>query len=579
MIPTNLQIHGVETARQAWLANVGPRAWRLNELERWVDGTQYQGRPNWFAPVPEVPLWEREPCVVYPVVQIAISSNVDLCLGEGKFPAFGVAHSGSAKATEATEEQDPIESYLQHAHKLSRFPTVVKAAYRDGQGCGTAVGILGARNGLPTEDLVPAKWCEREVDAAGNVTKLTIEYPYLDEYRQPDGSWAVRTLLYRRVIDEQRDVTFLPAVANENGIKPTWEEDPAKTVKHGLGFCPVVWYAFMRGCQPVNVIDGRAIHTQITDEIQAHDIARSQWHRGALYSEPQICEIGVPAGYNPTGEGRAPVVPSTEVDSVTGETKISGGFREDDGIKGARKKGPGEVWQYPSKDTKPIVLAYPAEALKAQQDNCSDLRIKIQEALCVVFLDVENIKTVASGLSGKALEALRKKQLDRVDEHRDDLEAGFIVPSIVMQLRILRKLGAGMKVPGAAEALKALGSREFSTPDIQVTWGEYFKPDPEEQSKLIALVKEALKDNPLITKKIAVEKIAAIFGIKDVQALLDELEKEAKERVEKMATEVRLLRADADPGRPVQGNPGGLPPGGNRGRPQDGQVDAGQAGD
>jgi hypothetical protein len=579
MTNPNKKLTGLEQANKAALANMSPRYHRLDELEKWVDGTQYKGRPDWFTGGPaEVPLWEREPCVVYPIVSVAISSNADLCLGEGKFPTFQVTHSGQGSAgTDGEEKTDPLEVCLRHIHRLSRFPTVVKDAYKDGQGCGTAVSILGVRNGIPFQDLVPAKWCTREVDASGQVTSLAIEYPYLDEVKQRDGTWQVRAMLYRRVIDAQSDTTYLPAIANENGIAPSWQADSSKTIEHGLGFCPVVWYPFMKGCQAVNVIDGKAIHAKLTDEIQAHDIARSQWHRGALYSEPQIYEIGVDGDHNPTGQGRVAMVPATEHGGpATPDNPIVSQYQEGPG-QSARKKGPNHVWRYPSKDTKVGAIEYAAGALKSQQDNCSDLRVKIQEALAVVLLDPENIK-MASMTSGKALEALRQKQLDRIDEHRDDLRDGFIVPSIIMQLRLLKKLGTQMKVPGVEEAVAALGpAQEFSAPDVQVTWGSYFKADPAEQLQLIQMVKEALKDLPLITKKLAVEKIAPIFGIKDIDALMHELEKEATEREAKLATELRLMRDE--PGGAVSSNPAAASAGGNRRGPKDGQVDAVQDGD
>jgi len=112
-----------------------------------------------------------------------------------------------------------------------------------------------------------------------------------------------------------------------------------------------------------------------------------------------------------------------------------------------RKKGPGYVWRYPNTETRVEYLTVPATALKVLDENARDLRIKLQEALGVVFLDPENIKFAAT-TSGKALEAIKQKQIDRCDQYRDDLTDNFLLPTLDMQLRIAHKLGAGLRVPG-----------------------------------------------------------------------------------------------------------------------------------
>lgn len=573
---TQDQLKGQEQASKAALANMSPRYRRLEWLERWVDGTQYKGRPEWFSGGPDVvPLWEREPCVVYPVVQIAAQSNTDLCLGESRFPRFAVGEQAGAKSTKGDQQANPVDAFLTKYHEISRFPTACREALTAAQGCGTAVALLGAKAGKPFIELLPAKWCTPEEGADGEIVKLTIEYPYLDEHKQPDGSWLVEAMLYRRVIDTESDTVFKPAKADPGGRAPVWEADPAKSTKHSLGFVPVVWYAFMRGCQPVNVIDGKAIHQWITDEIQAHDIARSQWHRGALYSEPQIYEIGVEPGYNPTGTGRTAMVPATEHGGpVTPDNPIRGNFLEGQATREARKKGPNHVYQYPNKDTKVGCIEYSAGALKAQQDNCSDLRIKIQESLCVVFLDPENMK-FASTASGKALEAIREKQLDRCGQIREDFRDGFLVPCLKMQLRLARKLGKALKVKGLPEAIAALGADEDI--EIETVFGSFYKPDPAEQKQLIELLALAAEKGLLDTET-AIERAAQIFGVQDVNALKERIK---RDRLAKEEREIATLKrwSNDNGGSRVPGDPPTVPASGNRGRSQDGQDDAGQAGD
>lgn len=532
------QLLNKEQADKAFRANCSPRYVKLDGYEQWLEGRQYDGMPSWFDD--DVPRWERAPCIVYPVVDIAANSYVDLLLGNGRYPEF----TTKPAEDESTEEngQDEANSaaldrFIREWHRIARFRAVSRNGLYSSLGSGSCAVIHGVRKGKPFADNIPAKWCEPKLDAEGAVLSLEIQYPYQEQYKL-HGKWAVRARLYRRVIDATDDTEYFPADAREDGADVEWKENPARSVKHGLGFCPVIWYPLMLGAVTVNVVDGRPIHKNITDEIRQHDIARSQWHFGALMSEPQPYELGVAPGYNPTDTGRLPVVESTESGGVKSkDNPVTGGYVTEPRRKSARKKGPGYVWQYTSPDTKVGALLYPSDALKAQEDNCRDLRIKLQESLSVVFLDPESIKFAAT-TSGKALEAIKQKQLDRCDQIRDDLTDRYFEPSISLQLRLAHAVlskGQRLKVPGADKIKTALAQLaaddDWQLPTLQIKWGPYFKPDVDEQQKLIKMVIEALDAGiPVITLRIAVQKLAPVFGIENVSAVLKELEEAAAKR-------------------------------------------------
>lgn len=449
---------GADAVPKLLRANTSPRFRKLEWLETWVEGTQYASKAcDWFDDA--VPLWERRPCIVYPAVSLAIQSYSDLLFGEKQFPSFSSMPGEDEEDDEAGLDEDSsktLDRFVTKHHQLCSFKAYCRDGLAAAMGSGTTVGVHGHRNGKPFAELIPAKWCTRTKDVNGETLTLEIKYPYLEEYKKADGKWAVRVKLYRRVIDATTDTTYLPADATEDGREPFWQADPAQSVLHNLGFCPVVWYAFMKGCQPINVDDGKAIHELTTDEIHQHDLARSQWHRCSLLSEPQVVEMGVAPGYNPTGEGRPAVVPSTEQGGYVGPgNPVTGGYVVGGNAESARKKGPGYVWSYPSDQTKVEVLETSSDALEAQHANVSDLRIKVQEALCVVFLDPENIKFAAT-TSGKALEAIKQKQIDRCGQYRDDLDEHFLQPSISMQLRIAQRVGKALKVPLIAKVLPIL---------------------------------------------------------------------------------------------------------------------------
>lgn len=453
-----MEFVGVDQAARAVAANTSPRYRRLENLERWTDGTQYEGLPDWFTGGPkEVPLWERAPVFVYPVVQVAAASNTDLVFGESRFPSF-TARPGEDEGEEEngtdSKDAEALDRFLREYHKLSRFPAHCREAFTSAQTTGTAVAIHGHRNGAPFQDLIPAKWGTPTFEYDGQtVSALDIRYPYLEEFRLPDGAWAVKAKLYRRKIDATSDTTYLPGDAREDGAEPDWQADPQRTFQHGLGFCPVVWYPFMRGCAPVNVIDGKAIHALCLDEIRGHDVAFSQKHRCTLLAEPQPYETGVEPGFSPTGTGRAATIPATQHggnaargDNV-GESRgsyVTGGGQT------ARKKGPGWMWSYPDVNTKVGYLAFPAEVLKAMEEHCLDALHKLEDALCVVLPKPSEFK-FAGSVSGKSLMVTKRRQYDRCDQYRDDVWNGFLLPSLNMQLRIAARVGGQLKVPGAAK--------------------------------------------------------------------------------------------------------------------------------
>lgn len=545
-----------EAAEKAFRANTSMRYRRIDSLERWVSGTQYDGKQSWWDETGNTPLWDRAPCIVYPIVHIAIGSHVDLVLGENRFPLF-TSKPDEDEADEASglspEHSHDLDRFVSEYHRLSRFRAHCREAFGAAMGAKSVCAIHGHRGGVPFNELIPAKWCAPEFDAQRRVTRLEIRYPYLEEYQQQNGKWALRAKLYRRVIDDKSDTTYKSADAQADGREPSWSVDPALTVSHGLGFCPVIWYPFMRGCVPVNVYDGRAIHETILDEIQAHDIALSQRHRGALLTEPQVVEIGVPPGYNPTDVGRTPLVITTEKGSPAGpggtvnpgpENRITGHFGAAGPGAEARKKGPGWVWQYTSTDAKVSVLNYPSESLKAQSENAEDIRRKIQDTLAVVMLDPDSLKFAAS-TSGKALEALKERQIDRCDQYRDDLKENFLLPSVDMQLRIAAKVGAALKVSGAAKVrgllakfLSQIGS-EWLAPSLQVKWGPYARPAEDDQQKVAATIVQ-LKTAGLLTQRAAIQKLTAagIIGVESIDEYIKSLEDEkakAQEEAQKQA--------------------------------------------
>lgn len=555
-----------------------PRFKQLDQLERFVATTQYEGRPNWYDD--SVPLWERAPCVAYPVVQAAIASNVDLLLGEQSFPtvtAFSHVNDDEELEDEQLAEQlEWVDRGLGELVQKARLKAAAREAYSHAQSCRTAVSVFGVRNGRMFVDSLKAKWCTPTLDTEGNVLSIEIRYPYIDRQKDAEGKWKAVCKLYRRAIDVTRDVTFKPVLAPDDGQDPkTWTEDPALTVPHGLGFCPVVWYAYRKGCGSVNEIDGHAIHEHCLDEIVAHDLAISQRHSAALFvGQPQICEFGVPPGYNPTEEGsKADLLTSVGGGNLLPNGAIQQGDRTTGkwvtgrASGGARKKGPGYVWQYPDKQSCEVqMLELSGDALKALDDHARDLRAKIAESLQVVFLDPETAK-LATAMSGKALRILRERQYSHCDQDREDFGEGWLLPALRMCLRVIARVGAAnVKLRFAGELFKALDALKSSTtsqgedgayergstvddtdvPELDLKWPDHFMPGPQEELFTVQAVMAAATEIP---QRYRLQKLAPIFDIDNIDVamkdLADENAAKAQADAEQQHAMIRNL-ADAD---------------------------------
>ena len=522
---------GYDDAKRTFLANVSPRYRSLDNLDAWAHGRQYDGRPDWFS-LDDRPLWEKAPCIVYLLALESMQQKVSLVLGEERFPLVTSSPGEDDEVFDDElgldkESSETLDRFIKSAFEQSRFCSVAREVLQHGQEVGSAVAIFGVRNGKLFVDTMKAQWCEPDLDIDGNCTRLEIRYPYLDPYKAPDGKWKVRVKLYRRVIDAQADTVYKPVEADKDG-RDVPQNAVQEKVVHGFGFCPVRWYPFMRGCSTANQIDGKAVHALFLDEIQGLDFALSQRHRAALFgADPLITEVGVTPGYSPTEIGRTPVIPFAGAGEQLGPgTKAQ--YAEAPTAP-ARKKGSGVVWQYENPETRVEMHCLPGDAFEAVSKHADDLRQKLCDMLSHVPLDPESIKFAAT-VSGKAMEALRERELTRCGEIRDDFGDRFLVPAVKMLLRICLHFvkNGGLKVAGLKKVAPILSKFIEEDPTLRLVWGSYSKPAPDEEQMITATVSTA-KTAGLITDTMALTKLRSIFAIGDIAEALEALRKEKLE--------------------------------------------------
>ncbi len=539
------------------------RAKHLHVLESYVKGCQYAGKPDWFSS--EKPLWERAPCIVYPIAKAAIDSNVDLVLGEKTFPAISVPHidpaldddapdTDEAKAA-AKEDAEIVNRWLCEFEHYTRLRPVATELFASAQGCGSAVAIVGIRSGRVVVDTTRASWCTPTLDADGAVLILEIEYPYLTQTKDASGAWIVEAMMYRRVIDAQQDVTFKPAKIAAG--PPSWT--PLTTITHGLGFCPVVWYAFQKGCSTVVDFDGHAIHACLLDEITGLDFTLSQKHRAALYAgDPQWTETGVEPGYNPSPGGRpAHSMPATMTGGPVSAANPQTGNYSTAPRGNVRKKSPGDVWTYENPNTTVTLHTLPGDALTSLDNHAKDLKLKICEAMGVVFIDPMDMPR-GGELSARAIAALKARQLDRCDAYRSDFGDLCLRPLVNMLFRLITTRPEGLKLPGLKKVLPLLEQLLERGLLLRLSWGPYSQPEPAEDLAIVQAAALALTTG-FATMKSAVMMTKDVQGIEDVDEHMEQLEVEKAEKVAAVAEQMKQQADLAAASKPAPGAQGAAP--------------------
>lgn len=540
---------GYDSALLAVRKAQSARAKHMQVLESYVQGTQYAGRQDWFSA--DVPLWERAPCIVYPIAKAAIDSNVDLVLGEKTFPAITVppADSDLDDAPISKDQAELVNRWLVSLEHYARLRPVATELFASAQGCGSACAIVAIRSGRIVVDTIRASWCTPTLDADGAVSTLEIEYPYLTQVKDTSGAWVVEAMMYRRVVDAVQDVTYKPAKIADG--PPKWTV--GVQIVHGLGFCPVVWYAHQKGCSTIVDFDGHAIHACLLDEITALDFTLSQRHRAAMYAgDPQWTEAGVEPGYNPSPGGRsAQSTPATLTGGPASAANPVLGHYSSPAKANVRKKSPGDVWQYESSETKVTLHTLPGDALTSLDNHAKDLKLKICEAMGVVFIDPMDMPR-GGELSARAIAALKARQLDRCDAYRSDFGDLCLRPLVNMIFRLISARPDGLKLPGLKKVLPLLTQLLERGLLLRLSWGPYSQPEPAEDLAIVQAAALALTSG-IATVRSAVMMTKDVQGVEDIDEHMAQLEVEKTEKVAAAAEQMKQ-QAALKP-KPGAGNP------------------------
>ncbi len=255
-----------------------------------LDGTLYDRLPYEFheertGSGDYIPLRQRRPSVRYGLARLVVEDSVALLFSEGHFPAFSSADNAVRDTLAAFVRDTALNTIM------------VEAALRGSVGSvALHFRVLRGRafvDVLTATYLTPV-WDPGEPDRLLLVTELyKVSGADLigQGYTVPD-----RAALYwfRRVWDRDCERWFVPVPV---GGTQDVIEDETRTVRHGLGFVPIVWIKNLPGGTGV---DGACTFRSAIDTSIEIDYQLSQAGRGLKYSSDPTLLIREPAGLDGT---------------------------------------------------------------------------------------------------------------------------------------------------------------------------------------------------------------------------------------------------------------------------------------
>lgn len=286
-------------------ADYPARARTLDVLRRVLDGTLYDALPHQFheernAAGEYIPLRARRPSVRYALCRVVVEDSVALLFSEGHFPTIDAA--------------DPAtRAFFADMVKETRLNQVMtEAAIRGAVGSiAILLRVLRGRvffDVFDTTYLAPT-WDSEAPDTLASVTeryKVAGSLLVRNGYEIADPS---AVYWFMRRWDAEEETWFRPWAVGS--VLPP-EIDTERSVRHGLGFVPLVWVRNLPGLSATGDADDGACTFRAAIETQIEiDYQLSQAGRGLKYSSDPTLLIKEPAttdGEIVKGAGNALVV-------------------------------------------------------------------------------------------------------------------------------------------------------------------------------------------------------------------------------------------------------------------------------
>lgn len=446
--------------------HMAPRARRLEIYRRVLDGTIYDGLPYAFGDERNgageyIPLRARRPSVRYGLCRIVVEDSVSLLFSAGHFPAVDCADAG-------------VEALLGEVLRECRLNEVmIDAALRGAVGSvAVLMRVLKGRlffSVLETQYLTPV-W---QVDAPDTLASVTERYKVRGSELLAQGYREVDPAQYywfQRVWDGAAEIWYRP----QSVVEPApLEVDDERSVRHGLGFVPIVW---IRNLPGGDGIDGACTFRAAIETGIEIDYQLSQAGRGLKYAS------------DPTLLIKEPATTDRELVKGAGNALI------------VSEKG----------DAKLLEIGGTASAAVIEY-----VRTLREMALESVHGNRANADRLSAAQSGRALELMNQGLIWLADNLRISYGEGGLLALLRMVLRARARFPLavmGRAVPPVDADVR-----------LSLRWPRWYPASADDRLKEAQAIATLVNAGQL-SRETAVKSLAATHAIADVAAEIDRIE-------------------------------------------------------
>lgn len=550
------------------------RGREIGKLEKLYNGTQYDGRPDWWTGKSsrtgdEVPLRERKPCVIYRLPKAACQQVSRFLFGDGRFPKLCFEPNEGEEAadfypTVSEAEAEQMETWLSDLVQQAQVKPLIQNIAASAIALSSAVLVIELLEGRFRFTRPSPQHCWAQFqhgDPSRDVERLVWCYEFDKEILDPATNLpTTKRYLFRREWDAV-NVSVWDDVEVRHGVPVEW--GPPKQTAHGLGFCPVLW--FRNEAATAESLDGTSLIADLADEFEALDMTLSRRHQGIIYlGSPQIIETGVEPGDGPDASGRK-------------ASPVADDGRNQHGVKvatRARRIAPDAVWTYQGESVTVQMLETSGKAFEVATNHVNDIRSRILETMGVVLTSMaDTVSRVSNGaeMSARFLALAHAPLISLTLEYREHWWPHGLQKMLDMLMRmvaVVASRGEVVMIPRTTEAAAVLArfgsGNSWKTPRITPQWGRFFEPS---ETEIMTTVGSAVaaKDGGLVCLHSAVGRIAQDFDIESVDEEIEQIESEA---AEKLKADQEAMKAEFDAAANKFGSAGQNP---GNGRPKDGQ--------
>jgi hypothetical protein len=261
----------------------------MEVLSRVLEGRLYEVLPYAFADErgaggEYIPLRRRRPAVRYPLARVVVDDAVSLVFSEGHFPTFECEDAAARVVMRDVVAEAGLNAVMLDAVLHGSVGSVA-----------ILMRVLRGRvffTAMKTLYLTPT-W---EAEVPDLLASVTERYKVRGSELLARGYEGVEPSVeywFMRRWDAEREVWFLPWAVHGGAVSGGPQEDVARTVRHGLGFVPLVWIRNLPGGDGV---DGACTFRPAIETMIEIDYQLSQAGRGLKYSSDPTLLIKEPAG-------------------------------------------------------------------------------------------------------------------------------------------------------------------------------------------------------------------------------------------------------------------------------------------